>query len=215
VLGDVVIATAVVDHEIGHLLEKEDVPAGEPLFIRDKILDNSGYALFNTELVARAYAIAADTELADTTRSRAVMAFYGGGVALKPKVKTGVVVSGDNYWAGAAAKAKVYDVLRAYPEVSGDYLISEMETSAFAVVARRFGMLTRFLSIRDVVDLDCPPPGVTVPELWEASADYMSDAAKNGAGNWADYNWGIFKEAQESNFKVGRRIIDTICLNQP
>ena len=78
-----------------------------------------------------------------------------------------------------------------------------MEDVAIGVVLKRVGMLDRFLIVRSSVNMDVFMLGATPESLW--GKEKILQPAESEVES-AD----IFATAMESNFKVGRIIIDAI-----
>jgi purine nucleoside permease len=189
VLGDVVLGYEIVDRDLGHHLEKEDIEAGDPLFIRDNDYDTPGYTKLNSGLVEWAYNLTRDISLGDTERSRTVASLYGQDVR-PPRVLLGTVLTSDNFGSGREGQRISELVVESY-KTKYPYTIAEMEDAALGVVVKRFGMLDRFLVIRDSVNFDAPVPGTKIVDVFKT-------------------DWGIFPVARKNNFLVGQKIIDSL-----
>jgi purine nucleoside permease len=197
VLGDVVIGKYVIDHDLGHTLDPRDVPEGSKLFYRDNSYDSAAYHFLpNAESV---YNLVKDLVLTQSDAGKSVMARYPAvWAAREPKVLLGTIMTGDDYWAGAYAHELSEEIAAAYD--AAPVLITEMEDSALAtVVTRYYGNLDKFIVIRDSVDIDVPPDGVAVTELWGVSS-----------ASGEDFDWGNFAASRLNNFNVGKVIIDAI-----
>ena len=75
---------------------------------------------------------------------------------------------------------------------------------ALAVVLDRFGLLDRYIIIRDSVNMDVFMNGANPEILWDDSIDeQLSDENSIEAAD-------IFATAMENNFKVGSIVVDAI-----
>jgi purine nucleoside permease len=208
VMGDVVIASAVADYDLGHHIDPRQVPPGYsgPMFAHDPSYDSSGYHLINPKVVARAYDLTKNVVLPSTEKTKRVMSEFGAWAAREPKVLIGSVVSGDNYWKGYEGQDIANEILKQYGAPDPFYL-TEMEDVALATVAKRFGLLDRFFVIRDSVNMAVPMVGLTVIDVWKDLLDGVEEASlADGNVESAD----VFKTAMENNFKVGKIVVDAI-----
>jgi len=196
-LGDVVLGYELVDIELGHVLLEGEYPDGGVPFVRDTDFDSAGYIKLNSDLVDRAYNLVKNVTLYGTERAREVMELYGA-ERLDPKVQLGTNATGDNFWSGDESRGIVDYILSVYG-VKYPYKVTEMEDVALGMVVTRFGMLDRFLTIRDIVDIDVHPPGVSVYDLWAQSSS-----------SGQSYDWGIFTQGMKNNYLVGKEIVDAI-----
>jgi purine nucleoside permease len=195
VLGDVVLASVLIDHELGHSVDPRDAPAGAKLFYRVKDFDSAAY--YEVPAAKRAFDLCKDLKLAQSEKAKKVMALYGN--TRPPEVLTGgITLSGDDYWGGKHSHDIAKEIISAYTDMP--FMITEMEDVALAMTHYRFyGNLDRFLSIRDSVNMDGPPPGVDITAMW-----------KESSGTGADYDGGNWIESRENNFTVGKVVIDAV-----
>ena len=179
-LGDVVIADALVDVELGHAWKESDNPAGsETTFMRSSGYDRAGYIPLNQDLARWAYELTRDVELLDDRAAATYRMNYGPlQAAMTPSVRMGVSVTGDNYWHGKGSSEHADVVTAAYGD--GTYMVTQMEDNAFGVVALNEGKLDRLIVIRDVVNYDQPYSGQTVLESLDASSGAFAIGMKNG-----------------------------------
>jgi purine nucleoside permease len=199
-LGDVVIADALVDVELGHAWKESDNPADSPtMFLRSSGYDRAGYIPLNKGLANWAFELTKDVELFDDRAAATYRMNYGPQEATeKPSVQMGVSVTGDNYWHGKASSQHADVVTAAYN--GGTYMVTQMEDNAFGVVALNEGKLDRLIVVRDVVNYDQPYPGQTVLESLDASSGAFAIGMKNGfivsktiIDTLVD-NWDLYKE---------------------
>ena len=208
VMGDVFVITAAIDYDLGHHADPREMENPDaPTWFHDAGYDSSSYKLLDQDLMDTVYNLVKDVELETTENTRAFMAYTfddAEWAVRDPEVLRGTTVSGDNYWKG------VYDQqnARAMCEVYGapdPFALSEMEDVALAVVLDRFGLLDRYIIIRDSVNMVVFMNGVTPESLWDPSrsSDSLSDEDSIEAAD-------IFATAMENNFKVGSVVVDAI-----
>lgn len=211
VMGDVILATAAVDYDLGHHADVREltVPRDHTWF-RDPIFDSSACRILDPAPVDRAWALVRDVKPETTPRTRKYMerAFSGAEWAVRdPRVLRGTTVSGDNYWKGEAGHRNARAMAESYG-CPDPYAICEMEDAALAVAMDRHGMLDRFLILRVSVNMDVFMNGMTPEALWDA--DLGHGIAADNSEESAD----IFFTAMENEFRVGKRIIDAILAGE-
>ena len=208
VMGDVFVITAAIDYDLGHHADPREMENPEnPTWFHDASYDSSSYKLLDKDLMARVYDLVKDVELETTEKTRAFMAytFDNAEWAVRdPEVLRGTTVTGDNYWKGEYDQQNA----RAMCDVYGapdPFALSEMEDVALAVVLDRFGLLDRYIIIRDSVNMVVFMNGVTPEGLWDPSrvTDSLSDEDSIEAAD-------IFATAMENNFKVGSVVVNAI-----
>ena len=208
VMGDVFVITAAIDYDLGHHADPREMENPDaPTWFHDASYDSSSYKLLDQNLMDSIYALVKDVELETTDKTRAFMAytFDNADWAVRdPKVLRGTTVTADNYWKGEYDQQNA----RAMCEVYGapdPFALSEMEDVALAVVLDRFGLLDRYIIIRDSVNMVVFMNGVTPESLWDParSSDSLSDEDSIEAAD-------IFATAMENNFKVGSVVVDAI-----
>lgn len=211
VMGDVVIASAVIDVDLGHIADPRDMAdPSRPTWFHDSEYDDAAYVLLDQDLVQKIYELVKDVELSTTERTRAYMSctFEGAPWAVRdPKVLKGTVSSTDNYWKGYyyEASAKLAAETYGCPD---PFLISEMEDVSIGLVLKRLGMLNRYIIIRASVNMDVYMAGTTPESLWlEGSAANLESESNVEAAD-------IFPISMENNFKVGKVIIEAILRGQ-
>lgn len=207
VMGDVILATAAVDYDLGHHADPRELTKPREFnWFHDPIFDSSACRILNGELLERVWSLVGDTKLNTTQRTRQYMnvSFDGADWAARdPKVVRGTTVSGDNYWKGEAGHRNAVAMAQVYG-CPHPYAICEMEDAPLAVTADRMGLLDRFLILRVSVNMDVFLNGMTPEGLWDA--DLGHGIAAEESVEAAD----IFVTAMENEFRVGRRIIDAI-----
>ena len=211
VMGDVFIASAAVDQDLGHNADPRDMENPErPTWFHDSVYDKSAYVILNQELVGRVYELVKDVQLETTEKTRAYMSasFDGAEWAVRdPVVMKGTTASSDNYWKGRYGEATAKLVVETYG-CPDPYVCSEMEDVAIGIVLRHLGMLDRYIIIRGSVNMDVYMKGSTPESLWlvGSAAELESSDSQEAAD--------LFPVAMENNFKVGEVIIDAILRGQ-
>jgi purine nucleoside permease len=180
-LGDVVWAYELVDVDLGHSWAESDrSPGMTGTYLRSEGYDSSGYIILNEKLVDWAVSLSRNVLLLDDPAAAAYRANYGPGEAAEtPSVRSGISLTGDNYWHGVNAYKHAEEVVAAY-NTKTSYMVTQMEDNALGVVAARFGKIDRLLVCRDVVNYDQPYPGISVLESLDASSGAFSIGMRNG-----------------------------------
>lgn len=195
-LGDVIWVDELVDYELGHGWQQSDMVRGneaEGTFLIGDSYRASGHMVLNRNLAQWAFDTTKQMKLKDASEAREYRRRYGLNAALlKPSLRMGLSITADSYWHGKASSKRADEVASDYG--AGTYMITQMEDSAFGIVARRFGLLDRLLICRDVVNFDQPYKGQTVPESLKASS-------------------GGFSIGMTNNFNVARVVVDDLVQN--
>ena len=206
--GVALYVTGMIDYDLGHHADPREMENPDaPTWFHDASYDSSSYKLLDQDLMDSIYSLVKDVELETTEKTRAFMAytFDNADWAVRdPMVLRGTTVTADNYWKGEYDQQNA----RAMCEVYGapdPFALSEMEDVALAVVLDRFGLLDRYIIIRDSVNMVVFMNGVTPEGLWDPSrsSDSLSDEDSIEAAD-------IFATAMENNFKVGSVVVDAI-----
>lgn len=204
-MGDVFIITSAVDYDLGHKADVREMTNSdsETTWYHDASYDGSAFKHLNTALTDQVYEVTKDVKLETTDQTRKFMKdeFDDADWAVRdPKVLKGTTVTGDNYWKGkydhdnAVLIAKTYDC----PD---PYATTEMEDVALADVADRYGLLDRFLIIRDSVNTDVFMSGNTPGTLWGDEKAPTGDSAET---------FDIFPTSMENGYKVTKAAVDAI-----
>lgn len=207
VMGDVFIITAAIDFDLGHHADPREMVSGtETTWFHDAGYDDASYKLLDQELTSKVYEMTKDVVLETTEKTRRVMSasFDGAEWATRdPKVLKGTTVSADNYWKGIYDEANALLMTEFYG-APDPYALSEMEDVALAVVLDRYGLLDRYIIIRDSVNMDVFMSGATPESLW--APEFEDSLASDDSVESAD----IFATAMKNNFAVGSIIVDAI-----
>ena len=206
VMGDVIIATACIDYDLGHHADpRELVFPSDTTWFHAETYDSSSYKILNQELAHKVYDLVKDTEIETSERTKNFMAaaFPGEEWATRdPQVLLGTTTSGDNFWKGEYDEANAKLQAETYG-VPDPYAVTEMEDIAVAVALDRLGMLDRYIVIRDSVNMDVFMNGAGPESTW---GDYTVPIAPGSRPETAD----IFPIAMENNYKVGKVLVDAI-----
>ena len=207
VMGDVVVVTAAVDFELGHITDgREIADSTGTTWFRAPMFDSHASKTLNKSLSDRVYNLVKDIKMKTTDKTRRYMskAFDDAARAVRdPKVMRGTSVTSDSYWKGAFYHKNALLITKEYG-CPDPYAVTEMENAAVASVLDRMGMLDRLIILRDIVNLDIFVNGDTPESLWDPNRGSWMDISKNS--ELAD----IFETARENNFKVGSVLIDAI-----
>lgn len=208
VMGDVFVITAAIDYDLGHHADPREMENPDsPTWFHDAGYDSSSYKLLDQDLMDKVYGLVKDVEIETTEKTRAFMAYTfddADWAVRDPKVLRGTTVTGDNYWKGAYDQQNAISMCEVYG-APDPFALSEMEDVALAVVLDRFGLLDRYIIIRDSVNMVVFMNGVTPEGLWDPArvTDSLSDEDSIEAAD-------IFATAMENNFKVGSVVVDAI-----
>ena len=208
VMGDVFVITAAIDYDLGHHADPREMENPDsPTWFHDAGYDSSSYKLLDQDLMDKVYDLVKDVEIETTEKTRAFMAYTfddADWAVRDPKVLRGTTVTGDNYWKGAYDQQNAISMCEVYG-APDPFALSEMEDVALAVVLDRFGLLDRYIIIRDSVNMVVFMNGVTPEGLWDPArvTDSLSDEDSIEAAD-------IFATAMENNFKVGSVVVDAI-----
>jgi len=206
-LGDVIIDTAAVDFDFGHtadIREFENKNTKVTHFVEGVYKDFS-CVIFDQDLQNRVFELTKNTKLETTEKAlNFIKTFVQDVKDPYPKIKKGTTVTGDNYWKG------FYPHLNAEYKVSkfdcpDPFALSEMEDLAFALVAKRFNMLNRFIAIRTIVNFDIFINGATPENLWTEGNILDSIGSEDNVETC-----GIFNVAMKNELVVVKKVVNAI-----
>lgn len=209
VFGDVVVVSAVVDADLGHTTDIQELahPDSGTTWFHDESYDDYSHAQLNQELVNRAFKLAKDCPLRTTEKCRRVLAqsFPGEEWALRePCVCKGVVASTDCYWKGWTGHKNAVYIAKSYG-CTDEYTVTEMEDVAVYNAARCFGLEDRVIALRVVVNMDTFLEGETPESLWLDDLTFTDRATENGSETR-----DIFEPGMHNLLDVGQLVIDDI-----
>ena len=185
-LGSAVWASHVIDGDIGYEIDAREIPADwttgfvplrkakpyeQPVKPQ---LDGELYTL-NPDLVAWAFDLTRNTQLADTAQIRTYRARYAGfpNAVKPPFVTVGDTMSSGTFWHGSRFDEWANEWTRYYTGGKGNFMIAAMEDSGtmqaltFLNQAGRAD-LNRVLVLRTVSNYDREAPGTTPAESLES-----------------------------------------------
>ena len=205
VMGDVFLATAAVDYDLGRHADIRDMnDKNSTTWFHDKFFDNISSVKLNTKLIDKLYDLVKDVKLETTEFTRKTMKeeFNGASWASRePKVMLGTCVTGDNFWKGIYDHNNALLITKTY-ECREPFAITEMEDIAVGLVLRRMNMLERYIIIRDVVNMDVFILNSTPENLWGTNHSLISENNMEALD--------IFPTAMKNNFAVGSVIVKAI-----
>lgn len=206
VIGDVVIATTLVDKDLGHRADPRDMADKNPkhTWFHSTSYDDMACLRLNRELALKAFQTARNITLDSSEYGRSIMSAFKKKYNVEsraPKLLIGTSVTSDTYWKGIHEHDNAVAAVIAY-ECPDPYTVTEMEDTAVADVIRRFGLLDRMIVIRFITNLDIFMPGSTPEQLWNADNKSDSSPVENTGSE--------FHVPLLNHFKVTQAIVDAI-----
>ena len=196
-IGEVNWATWLVDYDLGHRWAPEENKAGEPTFMPRKGYEEYRRFKLNPALVSWAMTLSADTPLKDSESARKYRLRYPQATARRaPFVGTGTHMTGDTFFHGPGMSNQAQYIAKLYG--ADDYVITEMEAAAIALVIKRSHGTDRIMSLRGAVNFDQGNPR-------ESTLQHLDPAPGETAGGFA--------ETVENIARVGTRVVDHITTN--
>lgn len=208
-LGDVVLATAVCDYDIGHHVDAHEKENSENhvMWFPDDLLTDYEFELLNGELCENAFSLIKDIPLQTTEEAKTVMKenFPARAEAdILPAVKKGTFITGDNYWKGIYGH-ETANFIANYYECPDPYAVSEMEDVAIANTAQCFDMLDRVIMLRVIVNLDTFFDGETPESTWGEYDSYGNRVKEDN-----DETLDIFEPAMHNLYDTGSIVVDSL-----
>jgi len=198
-IGMVSWATWLVDYDLGHRWAPEENKAGEPTFMPRKGYEAYRRFQLDPQLVGWAVKLSAGVPLADSDAARRYRLRYPDAAARRaPFVGTGTHMTGDTFFHGPGLSRQAQYIARLYG--ADDYVITEMEAAAIALVINRTHGIGRVMSLRGAVNFDQGNPR-------ETTLAHLDPAPGETAGGFA--------ETVENIERVGSRMVDHIVANWP
>jgi purine nucleoside permease len=198
-IGDVNWATWLVDYDLGHRWDQDEVPPGEPLFMpREGYEDIRVYEL-DPALVGWAVRLSEGIELADSPEAKEYRLRYPDEAARgTPRVATGTHMTGDTFFHGPGLSAEAQYIADLYG--ADDYMITEMEAAAITQVINRLHGTDRVMSLRGAVNFDQGSPN-------ETTLEHLDPAPGETAGGFA--------ETVANIASVGSAVVDHFVAHWP
>ena len=210
VSGDICVVASVCDFDLGHFADCRDFDAKEEHtgWFRGRSYDESARVELNAELTLKVYDLLKAYKPETTPLCEKIArknAVRRGVVYREPQTLIGAALTGDSFWKGRFGHKRAIQIARSY-ETKYPYAVTEMEDTAIAVTAEKFGMLSRLIILRAVVNDDLIPEGQTPFSLWSGNTGY-NEGVKNGeTTETAD----IFPTAMKNLFEAGKTVLDGI-----
>lgn len=208
VMGDVVLATAAVDYDLGHHADIRDMKdKTATTWFHDKAFDSVAEIKLNTGLIEKIYSLVKNIKLETTEFTKKTMSddFNGAEWAVRdPKVLLGTTVTDDNFGKGIHFHNNALLMTKTYG-CRDPYATAEMEDVAVGFAVKRMNMLDRYIIVRDVVNMDVFILNSTPENLW-ADMNVNDRLASENSMESLD----IFQTARRNNFAVGSVIVNAI-----
>ena len=208
-LGDVIVATAVCDYDLGHHVDAHERRTDGTfiMWFPDDSYSDYEYKLLNADLCDSVYEMIKDCPLQTTEMAKTVMKrnFEARNEEeVLPAVRKGTVLSGDNYWKGIYGHVTANFITDYYgcPDL---YSVSDMEEIAIANTAECFGLLDRLISIRVIVNMDVFLDEETPESTWGEYGGF-NEKVENENSETLD----IFEPAMHNLFDTASIVIDAI-----
>ncbi len=207
VMGDVILASAFVDYDLGHHVADSK---GRLSWFPDEGICCYGCVKPDESRINGIYSKIKEIRLKTTDKTIAMQQKLSGVSDIEkrscflPSVRKGTFMTSDNYWKGQEGH-EIAIHINDYYKCPDEYMVAEMEDIAVARVLQRYNLEERLLALRVSVNLDCYMCGATPEKLWSGNSfeDNMMEEDNEEGGD-------IFDTAMHNLFEVGREIVDTI-----
>lgn len=196
-IADVKWATWLVDYDLGHRWAPEEGEPGKPVFMPRKGYENYRVFHLNQNLVKWAADLSKGVTLKDSDAAATYRKRYPDEAArAAPSVGTGTFMTGDTFFHGPGLSKEAQYIAKLYG--ADDYVMTEMESAAIALVINRLHGTDRILALRGAVNFDQGNPN-------ETTLQHLDPAPGQTAGGFA--------ETVENIELVGSRVVDHIVKN--
>ena len=193
-IGDVVWGTWLIDYDLGHRWAPEEGDEGEPVFMPRKGYETYRVHKLNPALVEWGMNLSKDVALKDSEDAQTYRKRYPNAAAQgAPTVKAGTHMTGDTFFHGPGLSNEAQYIAKLYK--ADDYLSTEMEDNAIALVINRLHGTDRIAAIRGSVNFDQGNPN-------ETTLQHLDPAPGETAGGFA--------ETVENIALVGAPLVDKI-----
>ena len=208
-LGDVVLATAACDYDLGHHVDAHEKTKSKTrvMWFPDDAYAEYEYKILNEELCESVFQLIKDCPLQTTEEAKTVLKenFAARDESdILPSVKKGTMLTGDNFWKGIYGHVTANYIANHY-ECPDPYAVTEMEDIAIANTAECFGMLDRLIVLRVVVNMDVFLDGETPENTWGEYDNYNNKVKEENTETL-----DIFEPAMHNLFDAGSIVIDSI-----
>ncbi|MDR2328048.1 MAG: purine nucleoside permease [Comamonas sp.] len=198
-IGDVTWGSWLVDYDLGHRWAPEEGQAGSPVFMPRKGYEDYRRFALNPALTQAAYAMTRAVPLQDSESAQRYRMRYPDAAARKvPSVHVGTHMTGDTFFHGPGLSKEAQYIAKLYG--ADDYVATEMEAAAIALVLKRSHGTDRILSLRGSVNFDQGNP----QETTQAHLDPKPGETAGG-----------FAETVANVAAVGGVFVDTVVKNWP
>ncbi|MBB6577329.1 purine nucleoside permease [Comamonas odontotermitis] len=198
-IGDVTWGSWLVDYDLGHRWAPEEGQPGAPVFVPRKGYEDYRRFALNPALVQAAYAMTRAVPLQDSESAQRYRMRYPDAAARKaPSVHVGTHITGDTFFHGPGLSREAQYIAKLYG--ADDYVATEMEAAAIALVLKRTHGTDRILSLRGSVNFDQGNP----KETTQAHLDPKPGETAGG-----------FAETVANVAVVGSTFVDTVVKNWP
>ena len=196
-IGDVTWGSWLVDYDLGHRWAPAEGKPGAPVFVPRKGYEDYRRFQLNPALVKAAYEMTRSQPLQDSESAQRYRTRYPDAAARKaPSVHVGTHISGDTFFHGPGLSNEAQYIAKLYG--ADDYVATEMEAAAIALVLNRTHGTSRILSLRGSVNFDQGNPNETT----QAHLDPKPGETAGG-----------FAETVANVANVGGVVVDTIVKN--
>ncbi|MGE8318540.1 MAG: purine-nucleoside phosphorylase [Comamonas sp.] len=193
-IGDVTWGSWLVDYDLGHRWAPREGKPGAPVFMPRKGYEEYRRFQLNPALVQAAYRMTRGVALQDSESAQRYRMRYPDAAARKaPAVHVGTHMTGDTFFHGPGLSAEAQYIAKLYG--ADDYVATEMEAAAIALVLKRTHGTDRILSLRGSVNFDQGNPNETT----QAHLDPKPGETAGG-----------FAETVANVANVGGRFVDTV-----
>jgi purine nucleoside permease len=193
-IGDVTWGSWLVDYDLGHRWAPEEGKPGEPVFMPRKGYENYRRFQLNPTLVQWAMQLTQSSKLQDSESAQRYRLRYPDPQARRaPHVGVGTHMTGDTFFHGPGLSKEAQYIAKSYG--ADDYVATEMEAAAIALVLARNHGTDRIMSLRGAVNFDQGNPN-------ESTLAHLDPAPGETAGGFA--------ETVANITQVGSIMVDTI-----
>lgn len=202
-IGDVTWASWLVDYDLGHRWAPEEGKPGQPAFMPRKGYEQYRSFRLNPALVKAAFDMTRKAPLADSASAQKYRMRYPEAAArARPSVHVGTHMAGDTFFHGPGLSREAQYIAKLYG--ADDYVATEMEGAAIALVLKRTQGTDRLLSLRGSVNFDQGNPHETTlehldPKPGETAGGFAETVANitTVGGTFVDTvvrNWDVWKD---------------------
>ena len=209
VYGDLIVATAVCDGELGYGTDSTELgdPEAVSTWFHSDAYDEYSCHRLNSDLCEKVYQVVKDCPMRTTETARKTLAKNFPDeqwASREPCVSKGTAVSADTYWKGTWGNADA-NYLVDYYGCPDKYAVCEMEDVAIMSAAKCFGLEDNVIVLRVIVNMDTFLAGESPESLWLGKANF-GEMVEEESGETLD----IFEPGMHNLFDVGEKVVDAI-----